>query len=484
MTRQTAVSVLLSILALVAGVVGFGKLASLKPEIRTREIQEPVYNAEVFRVRRRNLQEIVSAFGTAQADREVVLSAQVAGEVVELRPDLRIGAALRPGGASQSSPVDVLVKIDRESYQRRYDQLAAVIAEDEAELDRLAREKQNNELLYQNAQEDLKTYREEFERVLALREKGAGSVSAVNQARLELQRYQTVLVRARNDLDLYPQRKAQAERRKESHEAELRIAALDLQRTEVIPPFPGTISEVMVEWGQYVRVGDPLIRLTDTSRVEIPVAVTLADHRRLSRAIARGDWPRVELAVNQTAAARWQGQIRRVAPEIDELTRTAMVYVEVENDGSDDPLLPGTFVHARVEGPVMRQAVVIPRDALIDGHVIVAGHDGRAKLQEVRVSRLLQSLAVVESGLLEGSRVVMTNLDVLRAEFNVTAIPAESTPEASVTRVVQPPRVQVQAEHSLEDELRRHHMHIVRPLPPVPAVTDGRPSAVGSSPRE
>ncbi len=480
MTRRTALSVLLSILALVAGVVGFGALASLKKEVRFRDAREPVYNVEVFPVFRRDLQEIVSAFGTAQADREVVISAQVAGEVVELKADLRVGTALRAGGPSESSPAEILVKIDRESYQRRYDQLVAVIAEAEAELARLEREKKNNEALYKNAQEDLKTYREEYDRVLALRAKGAGSVSAVNQARLELQRYQTVLIRARNDLDLYPQRKAQAERRKESHEAELRIAALDLQRTEVVAPFPGKISEVMVEQGQYVRVGDPLIRLTDTSRVEIPVAVTLADHSRLSRAVVRENWPLVDLAVNQTAAPRWRGQIRRVAPEIDELTRTAMVYVEVENEGSDDPLLPGTFVHARVEGPLMRQSIVVPRDALLGDQAIIVGPDDRAEMRNVEVERVLQSLAVIRSGLDEGEQVIMTNLDVLRSEFDAAAVVTTS----DAGEPAQPPRVRVQAKHTLESELQRHHTHVVRPLPPVPAVSAGHPSTSGPSSQE
>ena len=42
-------------------------------------------------------------------------------------------------------------------------------------------------------------------------------------------------------------------------------------------PFSGVIADVMVEQGQYVRAGEPLLRLVDPERIEVPVALGMEE---------------------------------------------------------------------------------------------------------------------------------------------------------------------------------------------------------------
>jgi len=101
--------------------------------------------------------------------------------------------------------------------------------------------------------------------------------------------------------------------------------------------------------------------------------------------------------------------------------------VHVVNTGQKNPLLPGTFVNARIKGSVIKGAVAVPRDAIVSGHVFVATQlkpvasdrnssqvlQGVAHSRKVTVNRTLRSLAIIGSGLQPGDRVILTNLDVI-----------------------------------------------------------------------
>lgn len=435
----------LSLVALAVGLGAFVGLASLKPLPASRDKIVKTYNVEVFDVEPSDLREVISAFGTARAEREVVVAAQVAGTIVELHPRLKVGQTVRAGGESQRIPGDLLVRIDPRTYQERVTQAERRIAEDQAELDRLLREQKNNEALLKQADEDVRAYREEYDRIRSLSDRGVATPNDLTKARLELQRYEAALLQRQNEQSLFPLRIEQLQRRMATNQSDLQVAKLDLGHTEARPPFDGVISEVMVEQGQYVRVGDPVIRLTDPSAVEVPVPLTLHDFARLQGKLeagrSTGEFPPVALAENETAAPRWGGRLVRTAPEADERTRTIMGYVIVDNRKQSVPLLPGTFVNARIDGPALKDAMVVPRDAVIEGRLFVANGDGSAEQREITVDRTLQTLAVVSRGLRAGDKVILTNLDV----------------------VYDGARVKVQSHRGLADELKKSAARIAIP---------------------
>jgi RND family efflux transporter MFP subunit len=146
--------------------------------------------------------------------------------------------------------------------------------------------------------------------------------------------------------------------------------------------------------------------------VEIPLAVTLAESARLLPAVESGRRPTVALAASETSEPQWQGEVVRISPQADEQTRTVQIFVEVDNHRQSTPLLPGTFVHARIEGPVLTDVMVVPRDAVLTGKSFV-DVDGRAQRRVVTIDRTLHGLAIVADGLNVGERVILTNLDVM-----------------------------------------------------------------------
>jgi len=438
MRTRVIKSIALSILALSVGFAISHGLTLLHKPPPLREPVQRTYNVEVFRVECNDLREIVRAFGTSKSDREVVLSAQVAGEVAEIHPQLKIGQRVQPQKLdlekqSDSCPGDLLLRIDPATYQAKVTQGRNHLAEDQAELDRIKQEASNLERLNKTIAADYDDSKREYEKTVQLRKQGVNTDSDLRRAQMDLRQHEKGLVQSTNDIDLLPVRRELIQRRIESHEADLKLEEIELARTSVRPPFAGNLSAVHVEIGQYVRVGDPLVTIIDDAIVEVPLSLTLDDYAKLIPDIQERNFPAVELAENESASARWTGRVVRLSPKADEHTRTAMVYVRVDNTQQKTPLLPGTFVQARIDGPVLKQAKVVPRDAVLHGKALV-DRDGLVQARDVNITRTLQNLAVIDHGLEPGDNLVLTNLDILYDGAKVRASVTRTLSEELVSQ--------------------------------------------------
>ncbi|NOX55107.1 MAG: efflux RND transporter periplasmic adaptor subunit [Planctomycetes bacterium] len=456
--RKIILSLMLCLLALTVGAVVFLSLAALRQPPPSREPVQRVYNVEVFEARPCDIQEIVTGFGTARSDREVVVCAEVSGQVITVHPKLEVGQSVQgalvtvdEAGQSHRIQGDALVQIDPRTYQERLTQILNSLAEDEVQLGQLEQEEKNLRRLLKHAEAIRDDYKKEFDRIARLVQQKVLQSSDYTRALLELRRYEQAVTEYENQLALIPTRREAVLQRMQTRRTEQRLAELDVERTTVRPPFSGIISEVFVEVGKVVRPGDPLFRLTDITQVEVPVALSLSDYAKLAKRIKEGDFPYVELAENETAPARWVGELTRAAPEADETTRTIQVYVEVDNRKQSTPLLPGAFVHARIDGPVLKSVMLVPRDALTEDGVFVAvprrpddlSGPVVARKRPIVIRRTLQSFAILDSKqtpLQPGDQVILTNLDILQDEAEV----------------------RVQSRRTLKDELRRQRVPVAK----------------------
>jgi len=233
------------------------------------------------------------------------------------------------------------------------------------------------------------------------------SLAELNRLELEVKQYHKNKTQADRDVEL-------TTLKVETLQAQKGLLEDDLQRTVIHSPFDGFISEVFVEQGQYVKPGDRLVRITNIERVEIPVSLTLDEYENLKPQLERGVKPRARLSLHEDEAPVWNGEVFRIAPEANRETRTITVFVEVDNSRQDVPLLPGTFVFARIEGPIYEsdEFRIIPRDAIL-GERVFRIDDGVARNVRVKIREKLQSVAVVEGDLKPGDLLVLTNLDLL-----------------------------------------------------------------------
>ncbi len=443
---RRVISVIGMLGAIAVGAAGFVALASMKPEPRQTPPTKKTYNVDVFVVHKHRLRETISGFGTARPDREVILSAQVAGAVQE--HNLEIGQRVVANGP--------ILQIDPDSIRRQYEQVQNQLAEGESELSRLKQERANAERLLKQAKSDFATAQEQYQRRQTLRSRDVVTSDELARALLDFRKYEEAMIRQENEAGLYPLKIDQVEKRQATTKSALELAKIDLNHTQVAAPFAGVVSEVFAETGQYVRVGDPLVKITNTQLVEIPVPIKLSDYAKLSPLLDGGQSPQVDLAASVSNAAQWTGRLTRTAPKADVENRTIEVYVEVDNAEQSRPLLPGTFVHARMEGPVLEEVFAIPRDAIIGGHVLIArpGTNPPVVQQQIEPRETLETLALLDGGVKEGDQLILTNLDVLYRDPSEIR---EAVHEAGRT-------LSINRTQTLEDLLNTQKLHLVQIL--------------------
>ncbi len=419
--RRLIISEILIILVLLASAGAFWALYAQKPEVEQKQTDAVRLNVDVFETQPIDFQELLTGFGTARADREVIIAAQVTGEITEVHPQLKVGYAVNSGKAVSSGdgPTvqregDLLMKIDQRDFLDRVDQAENRIKETKTEIAQLKVQQENVSRQLEKAASVLKTLKEEFARIKQGVERKVSTPSELNRALLEVQRYEDTLIQLENQAAALPHQITAAEQRLASSQSEKNRAENDLQRTEVRPPFDGVLSEVFVEQGRFVRAGEQLVRLTDLSLVEVPISLGVDNFLQLEGDLSQGNRPAVSLAENETAETQWTGHVVRAAPEADPQSRTVRVFVEVNNAQTDTALLPGTFVHARIDGKSYKDAVLVPREAIVNGHVYTVDDKGRAQKQRIQPGRPLQSLVLVKKGLKAGEKVVLANLDIVQ----------------------------------------------------------------------
>jgi len=93
-------------------------------------------------------------------------------------------------------------------------------------------------------------------------------------------------------------------------EADLKLANIRLEQTTIRAPFEGEVFRVLVSPGAYVRAGDPLLELGDTSKlkVEVPLARDQAQTGN-----------KIDLSVEEQAAQGTIDQVLPLSPRFEKL---------------------------------------------------------------------------------------------------------------------------------------------------------------------
>ena len=206
-----------------------------------------------------------------------------------------------------------------------------------------------------------------------------------------------------------------------------RIAA-DGRATVSIPimaPRSGVVLERMAVEGMMSEAGETLFRIADTSVVwviaEVPESALME--------IIEG--AEVRVSFRGLVGAPMTGHIDTIYPELDMMTRTGKLRIELPNP--DGRLLANMF--AEVEIMLGQEPVVqVPEGAVIDTGdrqvVILDLGEGRFRPVPVTIGRRGGGMVEIMSGVAEGDRVVRTATFLIDAESNLNAaLAALAAPE-------------------------------------------------------
>jgi len=208
-------------------------------------------------------------------------------------------------------------------------------------------------------------------------------------------------------------------------QAELAMAELKLERTSISLPFDVSVMTENVDLGQHVAAGEELAAVCGIDAFEIQLAIDGNDVSKLDvfdRAGAStddvmGDSPAPVDVWAHFGHSRysWDGFVSRIAGQIDPVTQKVPLVVDVprplEAVGDKPSLLPGISVEVLLAGPILSNAVAVPRQAVHDGHAVWLVEDGRLHMVELDVAWSDEQFVYVTSGLSSEDAIVTSPLE-------------------------------------------------------------------------
>jgi RND family efflux transporter MFP subunit len=311
----------------------------------------------------------VKALGSLEAQELVQVTAEVEGAITEVRFN----------EGDRVSPSTVVARIDPERYRLEAERAEAAYTQALAERDR--------------AEADL--VRRE-----ALAESQLVAAEELNRSRGETSRLRAAAEASRAQRDW---------------------ARENRKRSEVRPPASGVINTRTAETGKYVKLGEVLATLVDTSRLRLRFKVSEAESLRAQ------EGGEVVFRVAALGTRSFPARIYHVGELADPTTRQVEVLAWVRNPGE---LKPGFFAEVTLAVESKQGALVVPEGAVQAserGFIAYTVEDGKARVRPIEIGlRTGTGIVEIVTGLKAGETVVLEGSD--RIGDGVPVVDANAPP--------------------------------------------------------
>ncbi|MEP6647514.1 MAG: efflux RND transporter periplasmic adaptor subunit [Saprospiraceae bacterium] len=235
---------------------------------------EPV---ETEKIELRDIREIVSASGKIFPEKEVKISSDVSGEIVELY--VKEGDSIKAG--------QVLARIDQEAYASAVESANANVNVSKSELSRSKSAIDNAKAQVEQTKSQVETARRTNDRNKKLRADGVISAQDMENSQASLDQMEATLRSAEASFQSAVNGSKSAEYSVASSQANYREISTNLHRTTILAPTSGIVSKLNVEKGERVvgtiqMTGTEMMRIANFNSMEVQVEVSENDILRVS----------------------------------------------------------------------------------------------------------------------------------------------------------------------------------------------------------
>lgn len=280
---------------------------------------QPAANVRLDAVREEVVAQRRDATGQIVTLRRSVVATQEPGLVLEM--DLELGDTVEAGEIIARLDDD-RARLEVQRWEARIEADNALVEQREAEKDRAERD---------------------LGRIQQLATRASAGESELDQARTEVQSRKAQLSEARATL--------------RTSQAELALAKRTLEDMTIRAPFDGRVVSKLTEAGQWVGQGDGLVTIVSLTQLEARADIP----ERSVGALQVGDGV-IELKI-PALDKRLSGQLIRIVPEADSLSRLFPIRIRVEDP--EGRLRPGMSLTAVVPTGESGPALTISEDAIL-----------------------------------------------------------------------------------------------------------------------
>jgi multidrug efflux system membrane fusion protein len=352
--------ILLALVVAALGYYGWQRFHGETQEAASNGAQKAARNAvrvNVATVEKTDFPVYLTSLGTVQAFNTVLVRPRVDGQIDKIA--FKEGQLVKQG--------DLLTEIDPRPYQAVLDQAKAKKDQDEANL--------------ANTNLDL-------QRFIKLGE-------FATRQQLDTQRSSVSQLTAQIAADV----------------AAISNAQTQLDYTAIKAPISGVVGLRQVDIGNIVNASAQTGIVTITQIEPITVIFTAPEEQLPDIKDAQGATPLKTIAITTDGKRPLaQGTLSVVNNQVDSTSGT--IRLKAVFDNKDHALWPGQSVSTRLLVSTMKDATVVPDDAVQHGtsglYSYVVGQDNKAELRKVKVSQSIDGRSVIEQGLAPGEKVIVS----------------------------------------------------------------------------
>jgi membrane fusion protein, multidrug efflux system len=334
--------------------------------------RQPSVPVNVTTAKRTAVPYIVTANGVAEPMQTVAVESQVNG--ILNRVTFAEGQDVQAG--------QVLFEIDSRPYVAVLDQARAQLARDEAQA--------------ANARRDATRY-------AALVKEGYVTTSQADQAEATA---------------------ASAAATVAADRATVAKAALDVSNCTIRAPISGRTGSLLVRQGNLVKANSdpPLVVINQIKPILVRFSVPQSQFPDIQRYYRGGNGLFVRATPSEGTGVPLEGTLAFVDNNVDSTTGTVLLKARFANpEGS---LWPGQYTNVALQLYVDPTALTLPASAVLTGqqgtYVFTVDSAGKAKQSPVKVTRTVDSVAVIASGVTDGERVIISGQSRLTPGSKVT----------------------------------------------------------------
>jgi membrane fusion protein, multidrug efflux system len=214
------------------------------------------------------------------------------------------------------------------------------------------------------------------------------------------------------------------------------VAAIDnaqtqLDYTDIKAPISGVVGLRQVDVGNIVNASAQTGIVSITQVEPITVIFTAPEDQLPDIKNAQGATPLKTIAITTDGKRPLaEGTLAVVNNQVDSTSGT--IRLKAVFDNKDHALWPGQSVSTRLLVRILKDATVVPDDAIQHGveglYVYTIDQNSKAELRKVKVSQSIDGRSVIESGVSAGQRVIVTGQFKVQPGALVSTAVASSDP--------------------------------------------------------
>jgi len=202
----------------------------------------------------------------------------------------------------------------------------------------------------------------------------------------------------------------------------VKLAELNLKRTEIRAPFSGVVSEIFASKGTRIGAGQNLVRLVNLNSLFLKGYALESEISNLKVGT------KVRIKFDSFSENYVYGEVQAINPEIDPTKKTLTVFIKVDN--KDNRFFPGMHAEIDVEYKVFENVIKVPRNAVIfrqDRYLVfvvrdMKGNTGIANWEYVTIGNQNDDEIEILSGVQEGDMVLVDGHQTLAHQSKVRII--------------------------------------------------------------